>query len=292
MDQSGVRSFTPQAVPRTDTEPPAPIWHHRCVIDDLHVHRYGPAGPVQLLAIHGLTGHGKRWQQLAEEHLPEIAVAAPDLLGHGRSSWSAPWSIDANVGALAALLRASAQAPVQIVGHSFGGAVALQLAATHPDLVESLVLLDPAVGLDGSWMAEIAEAMLASPDYPDRAEARAEKATGSWADVAAPVLDAELDEHLVALPGDRCGWRISLPAMMSYWSELARGIVLPPAGTPTTLVRATRTTPPYVSDELIARLRERLGLKFRLVDLPCLHMVAQARPVDVAAIIREQLSTR
>lgn len=275
-----------------DNEPPTSIWHHRCVIDDLHVHRYGPAGPVQLLAIHGLTGHGKRWQQLAEEHLSEIAVAAPDLLGHGRSSWAAPWTIDANVRALAALLRATADGPVLVVGHSFGGAVALQLAAAHPELVGSLVLLDPAVGLDGAWMAEIAAAMLASPDYPDRAEARAEKATGSWADVAAPVLDAELDEHLVALPDGRYGWRISLPAMMSYWSELARDTALPPAGTPTTLVRATLTTPPYVSDELIAGLRERLVLKFRLVDLPCLHMVAQARPVDVATVIREQLSTR
>ena len=70
----------------------------------LHVHRYGPPGPTRVLAIHGLTGHGRRWQTLADEHLPDVAVAAPDLIGHGRSSWSAPWTIDANVAALAALL--------------------------------------------------------------------------------------------------------------------------------------------------------------------------------------------
>ncbi len=86
------------------------------------------------------------------------------------------------------------------------------------------MLLDPAIGLDGAWMREIADAMLASPDYPDAAEARAEKANGSWAEVDPAVLDAELDEHLVALPGGRYGWRVSLPAMMSYWSELAREI--------------------------------------------------------------------
>ena len=39
-----------------------------------------------------------------------------------------------------------------------------------------LLLLDPAVGLDGGWMREIADAMLSSPDYPDAAEARMEKA--------------------------------------------------------------------------------------------------------------------
>ena len=254
------------------------------------MHRYGPPGPVQLLAIHGLTGHGQRWKRLAACHLPGVSVAAPDLLGHGRSSWAAPWTFDANVAALAGLLDEHADTPVVVVGHSFGGAVALHLAAAHPERVAALVLLDPAIGLDGGWMREIADAMLASPDYPDAAEARAEKATGSWADVDPAVLDAELDEHLIALAGGRYGWRVSLPAMMSYWSELARAIILPPKGIKTTLVRATWTSPPYVGDELIAGLRERLGSDFKLVDFDCEHMVAQSKPAEVAALIRERMA--
>jgi lipase len=260
------------------------------VTDQLHVHRYGPSGPVRVLAIHGLTGHGRRWQQLATGQLPEIAMAAPDLLGHGRSSWAAPWTIDANVSVLATLLEEQADAPVLVVGHSFGGAVALHLAAAHPEWVAALVLLDPAVGLDGVWMREIADAVLASPDYPDATEARAEKATGAWADVDPAVLDAELDQHLVPLPNGRYGWRVSLPAMMSYWSELAREIVLPQQRTPTTLVRAMWTSPPYVGEELIAGLQDRLGADFHLMDFECEHMVAQARPAEVAAVIRERLS--
>ena len=256
----------------------------------LHVHRYGPIGPVRLLAIHGLTGHGKRWQPLATQHLSEITVAAPDLIGHGRSSWAAPWTIDANVAALATLLEQQADGPVVVVAHSFGSAVALNLAAAHPDRVAALVLLDPAIGLDGERMRELADATLASPDYPDAAEARAEKATDSWADVDPAVLDAELDDHLVELPGGRYGWRLSMPAMMSYWSELAREIVLPPKGISTTLVRAARTSPPYVADQLIAALDERLGADFRLIDFECNHMVAEAKPAEVAALIRERMS--
>ena len=256
----------------------------------LHVHRYGPSGPVRLLAIHGLTGHGKRWQPLATQHLAEITVAAPDLIGHGRSSWAAPWTIEANVAAMAALLEHEAEGPVVVVAHSFGSAVALQLAAAHPDRVAALVLLDPAIGLDGGWMCEIADAMLASPDYPDAAEARAEKATGSWAEVDPAVLDAEIDDHLVALPGGRYGWRVSLPAMMSYWSQLAREIVLPPNGIATTLVRAAWTSPPYVTDQLIASLHERLGADFRLLTFECDHMVAEIKPAEVAALIRERMS--
>ena len=268
-----------------------PAWHHRPVAADLYVHRYGPSGPVQMLAIHGLTGHGQRWQKLAGS-LPEITVAAPDLLGHGRSSWAAPWSIDANISALATLLDDEAQAPVLVVGHSFGGALAMHLAAARPDQVAALLLLDPAVGLDGTWMCEIAEAMFSSPDYPDAAEARMEKATGSWADVDPALLDAELDEHLVKLPSGRYGWRVSLPAMMSYWSEMARDIVLPPAGTATTLVRAKWTTPPYVTDQLIAGLQQRLGSDLQLLDFECNHMVPYAKHTEVAALVRKQLKGR
>ena len=258
---------------------------------DLHLHRYGPAGPVRMLAIHGLTGYGGRWRHLAG-YLPEIAVAAPDLLGHGLSSWAAPWTIDANVAALAALLDGEGDAPVLVVGHSFGGALAMHLAAVRPDRVAALLLLDPAVGLNGAWMRDIAEGMFSSPDYPDADEARIEKTTGSWADVDPSLLNIEIDEHLVELPGGRYRWRVSMPAMMSYWSELARDIVLPPPGTATTLVRAKQTSPPYVSDQLIAGLSERLGPDFQLLDFECNHMVPYARPAEVAALIRERLAGR
>lgn len=243
-----------------------------------------------MLALHGLTGHGQRWQHLAG-YLPEITVAAPDLIGHGRSSWAAPWTIEANVSALSTLLDDDSGRAVVVVGHSFGGAVALHLAAARPDLVAALLLLDPAVGLNGGWMRDIAEAMASSPDYPDPGEARQEKATGSWADVQPEVLDADLREHLVRLPNGRYGWRVCLPAMMSYWSELARDIVLPPAGMPTTLVRATRTSPPYVSDDLVTKLRRRSGPDFALLDFECDHMVPHAKPTEVAALIRQHLGT-
>jgi lipase len=252
--------------------------------DVLHVHRYGPQAPAELLLIHGLTGHGQRWQTLASQ-LPGVSILAPDLLGHGRSSWAAPWTLDANVEALAALL----DGPALVVGHSFGGAVALKLAAAHPDLVSGLVLLDPAVGLDGEWMREVADNMMASPDYPDAEEARAEKVHGSWGEVDAAELDRELGEHLIALPNGRYGWRISIPAMMAYWSELARPVALPRTGTPTTFVRATKTSPPYATDGLIDALAEQLGPDFTLLDWDCNHMVAQARPADTAALIRERL---
>ncbi|MCT7660989.1 alpha/beta hydrolase [Mycobacterium deserti] len=257
--------------------------------DQIQVYRYGPERPPDVLAVHGLTGHGQRWQTLATRHLSDIAIAAPDLLGHGRSSWAAPWTIEANATALARLLDADAGRPVVVVGHSFGCAVALNLATARPDLVDALVLLDPAVGLDGGWMRDIADDMFASPDYTDRAEARAEKVNGSWGEVDVDELERELDEHLVDLPNGRAGWRISIPAMMSYWSELARPIMVPDTAIRIKVVRATKTKPPYVTDELLSCLSDRPA--FESLDFDCDHMVPQARPEDTAALIRSQLGS-
>ena len=254
-----------------------------------HVHRFGPDAPPRVLAVHGLTGHGRRWRTLAEQHLADVPIAAPDLLGHGRSPSAAPWSIEANVAALAGWLDGAADGPVLVVGHSFGGAIALALAAARPDLVSGLVLLDPAVGLDGEWMREVAEATLVSPDYSSREEARLERVNGQWADVDPAELARDLDEHLVRLPTGRWGWRICLPAVVAYWSDLARPPVLPPAGTPTALVRARRVDPPYVTAELVAGLTDRLGADFELLEWDCYHMVAHALPGPTAALIRRRL---
>ena len=256
---------------------------------ELYVHRFGPAGPAKVLLLHGLTGHGKRWRSFAEGQLADVPALAPDLIGHGRSTYDAPWTFDANVAALATLIENEADGPVVVVGHSFGGATALHLAAQCPDLVSGLVLLDPAIGLDGRRMSRVAESMLASPHYPSRDEARMEKAGDSWSDVPESDLDEDLDEHLIATPDGQWGWRISVPAMMSYWSELARDIVLPHRGTRTTLVRALQTDPPYVGAKLIDGLAARLGTDFRLVDLDCKHMVFLPLPAETAALIRDML---
>ena len=148
------------------------------------------------------------------------------------------------------------------------------------------MLLDPAVGLDGAWMREIADAMLDSPDFADRDEARADKTSGSWGEVDAAELERELDEHLITLPNGRVGWRIGIPAVMSYWSELARPVAVPARdaddGGP-----GAANPPPVRHRRLVATLRAQLGSDFTLVDLDCDHMVPHARPAETAALIRD-----
>ncbi|UGT64046.1 alpha/beta hydrolase [Nocardia asteroides] len=256
---------------------------------DLHVHRFGPETGRVVLALHGVTGHGRRWEALADEHLPELRVLAPDLRGHGRSTGVPPWNFETVVADLVALLEAEGTGPVLLVGHSFGGACALHLAHRRPDLVRSLVLLDSAIGLEPERMLDIALASLAHPDYDSVAQARRDKRETGWGSVAPRLLEAELAEHLVPTANGQVGWRMSLPAVNSYWGQLARGYVLPPAELPTVLVQAMRVQPPFLTTEFQAAISERLGSNFRLLQWDCDHMVAQELPAETAALIRSML---
>lgn len=263
-----------------------PIGHTEFV---LHTHRFGPSDGPTVLALHGITGHGRRWKPLANQNLAEAHVLAPDLLGHGRSSAEPPWHIEGQADALAQLLRDEATGPVLVVGHSFGGAVAVHLADRHPDLVRGLVLLDPAIAIAPDRILEIASATVASPDYTDVAEARAEKLGSDWGEVPHELLEDELAEHLVPTRDGRVGWRMSVTAVTAYYGELARPFVLPPAGMPTVLVRALQVQPPLANDEFVSALSERLGEHFHYRELDCNHMVPIARPAETEKIVRELL---
>ncbi len=258
-------------------------------VPEMNVHRFGPADGPPVLALHGLTGHGKRWRHLAEGQLPQARMIAPDLRGHGRSTWTPPWGIADQVDSLVEVLDAETADPVVLVGHSYGAAIAVHLAARVPERVRALLLLDPAMGLDPARMLEIADLTLRYPDYTDAAEARSEKVHGAWRDVAVDVLDEEMAEHLIEFEGGRVGWRYAVPAVVASWGELARPVVLPPADLPTVLVQAMRVQPPYVTPAFRSALAERLGDRLTVVEMDCDHMVANSRPAEVAALIEKLL---
>jgi len=82
-------------------------------------------------------------------------VIAVDLQGHGRSSLgNRPIRCEAIADDLAALLKRLGRAKVDVLGYSFGGCVALRLAAQHPALVRRLVLVSAPFADDG-WYPEM-----------------------------------------------------------------------------------------------------------------------------------------
>ncbi len=100
-----------------------------------------PTAPT-VLAIHGITASHVAWPLLAEA-MPDVRIIAPDLRGRGRSrDLPGPYGMPSHADDVAAVLEHLAAAPAVVVGHSMGGFVSLVLADRHPELVNSLVLVD------------------------------------------------------------------------------------------------------------------------------------------------------
>jgi pimeloyl-ACP methyl ester carboxylesterase len=119
-------------------------------------YRRGGEGEVVLL-IHGLAGSSHTWRTVQPEMAETHDVIAPDLLGHGESA--KPMG-DYSLGAFASGLRdflAVLDIPsATIVGHSFGGGVAMQLAYQHPELCDRLVLVGSGgLGREVSWLLRL-----------------------------------------------------------------------------------------------------------------------------------------
>jgi len=249
----------------------------------LRVHEFGEPGDTPLLALHGVTGHGQRWQRLARQQLAGYRVIAPDLRGHGESVRLPPWTLERHAADLLAVLDRLGLSGLPVIGHSFGAAVAIYLARLAPQRVTKLILVDPAIGLE--------------PDFADEHISDVPKVFGRWQDAAAEqrriwptlsddLINEELAVNLVRL-GDVWTPRYRHAAVITAWSEMCRAAQLPPPMTPTLLVSALRER--FVRPEFVRACRITLGDRFEFASLDCGHMVYFERPVELHSLIDDFL---
>lgn len=132
-------------------------------VPTLSAARRGAGAPVVLVHSGGMSS--RQWRRLGELLEPTHTVVAPDLIGYGAAAeWPAgqPFDYREDVLAVAAMCRTLAQ-PARVVGHSYGGLVALTLARQYPTLARSVAVYDPvAFGL----LRDVGDASLAELDQP------------------------------------------------------------------------------------------------------------------------------
>ncbi len=154
--------------------------------------------------LHGL-GADRRAFQRFERLLPASwDLESFDLLGHGDAPHPpSGYRLDDHAAYIAPQLASSA--PAALVGHSYGAATAVAVAATRPELVSAIVLLDPIARLDVGEVAVL--------DGPG---------TGTGAMIQAK-LDGRLAEQVARMYPD------ASPALRAWtvetWSTMALGVV-------------------------------------------------------------------
>lgn len=103
------------------------------------------SAPATLICLHSSASSGRQWQALLPWLDRRLRVQAPDLLGYAPGeAWPTGWpvSLAGEAARFEALLAASVGG-VHLLGHSYGGAVALEVARRWPAQVRSLTLYEP-----------------------------------------------------------------------------------------------------------------------------------------------------
>jgi pimeloyl-ACP methyl ester carboxylesterase len=126
----------------------------------------GPGGTQTLVFLHGLGGSQSTWQVVLGDLVERYRVLAIDLPGHGSSdkgdSATVDYSVESLSAAVAEAIEAFKAGPTLLIGHSLGGAIALQMAVDRPDLVTGVVLINSA-GLGSEISPSLVELMDREP---------------------------------------------------------------------------------------------------------------------------------
>jgi lipase len=238
----------------------------------LQVHEWGDRTAPPVVALHGIGGFGRRFRKLAEERLAErFRVLAPDLRGHGSSSWEPPWTIGTHVADVLETIEEAGVERAAFVGHSYGGRLILELAALEPQRVERAALLDPAVQLLPHVGFDFAERERSDGAFGSPADAIEERM--SYGDpTPLPFVEEDVREHLVQGHDGLFRYRYCRSAVITGYGELCTPA--PPPETlrvPTLLVYADQFG--LVRDDQIGAYTTVLGDLLRLVEVPGGHMV-------------------
>lgn len=161
----------------------------------LYYEERGAGEPI--VGVHGGGSSAAMWVEAALELAKYGRTILYDRRGSFRSEWPKPYATNVHEQAddAAALIDALAAAPAIVIGRSYGGAIAVDLALRYPDRVRALVLLEgdvPSVSETAAreW-AEIEERLLAERDPRRAAEALMRSVLGDagWAGVPEEVKE-------------------------------------------------------------------------------------------------------
>jgi len=125
-----------------------------------------PGSAEPALFVHGLGGNATNWTDLMALLRDRVDGVAVDLPGFG---WSPPprdgdFTLRRSAATLADLVASRFDGrPVHLFGNSMGGAIAVQLAARHPQLVRTLTLVSPALPKVGVRRTNVHLPVIAAP---------------------------------------------------------------------------------------------------------------------------------
>ena len=95
-----------------------------------------------LVFLHGWAGQWQSWRPIIERLKYDFSILAPDLPGFGKNKLTGPFTISDYADYISNLLKKERISKAVVIGHSFGGAVAIKFAVNNSEKISGLVLVD------------------------------------------------------------------------------------------------------------------------------------------------------
>ncbi len=193
----------------------------------LNFKMFGSPLHAPVLILHGMFGTLDNWQSVAKMLSERYCVYILDLRNHGRSPHSTEFGYAAMAEDVVQFIESQALRSAHIVGHSMGGKVAMQVAFTRAELVDSLVVVDIAPKTYKGHHEGVFEAMFAIDVENLQSRAQAEAVLDSF-----PVLDWSTKQFIlknltISKHTQRYEWRMNLPVIHAHYEDILA--FLPPA---------------------------------------------------------------
>lgn len=232
--------------------------------------------------------HSGAWKGLAAELDDLATITAPDMLGHGRSpDWDGQGDFQDRMIEIGEDL---ATGPVDLIGHSFGGTLALRMAVADPGRVRSLILIEPVLfAVAGADAPDLAEAEYASmrPVFAaleaGDAMLAARLFNRLWGAVDGPRWDDLPEATRAAMARGVRVLPAGGPAIYQDRPGLLRPGVLDRVTCPTLVIRGARSPAVMTAttDGLIRRLPAARGVVIESAGhmVPITHAAAVAAPI-------------
>src|SRR5262249_4059964 len=101
---------------------------------------------VPVIFVHGTLGDYRTWSGEMDDFAAQYHVIAYSLRHHYPDTWTGgDYNVRVHMADLVTLLQTLKLAPVHLVGHSDGGVIAANVAKEHPELIHSVVLVEPTI---------------------------------------------------------------------------------------------------------------------------------------------------
>jgi len=260
--------------------------------------RDGSTEPV--LAVHGVSSQRRLWNWFSAV-APEVTLVMPDLRGRADSvDVAGPYTPARHAEDLVAVLDDAGLDRVHVLGMSMGGFVAVELAASHPDRVKTLILVDGGYRMAAPPGMTRQTLPLVMADRVGRLGRRwsgvdeyLEYFTGSTApllDRADPLLRNYLEHDLADGRVRLSGEALIDDAVALFFDELAWDRVEVPIRYVTAEWSAGADTPPAYPPESVERIRDKALRVVEVKGVDHASLIMTRRGAQVSAdLVREAL---